>query len=148
MDDQKSARLSLLLKRQARARRVPGTLEAWRNCGVAATVLDDERAEQLIAWVKAHWHQPDRSVEGAEQHLKLLADGLEALLILDFWQWDEAVGVLVPTVSTVRIAHSLRSIYPDGYLAADQLLCRALVVNFDDRAEGAEIAWINAVERN
>jgi hypothetical protein len=144
MDDEKRARLSLLLKRQARASRVPGILEAWRSCGVPATALNHERAEQLIDWVKANWRRPDQRVADSTEYIKQLAASLDVVLFLDFWQWDEAVGVLVPARSALRVSHRLRDIYPDGFLAADQGMSRALVVDFDDHVDGAEIAWITA----
>ena len=144
MDEEKRTRLSLLLKRQARKRRVPGILEAWRSCSVRATALSHERAEHFTDWVKANWRSPDERVADSGQCIRQMAAGLDALLFLDLWHWDEAVGALVPARSALRVTSRLRVIYPSGFVAADQALSRALVVDFDDHVDGAEMAWINA----
>ena len=74
-----------------------------------------------------------------------MAQGLDAVLVADFWRWDEAITVLVPASSLLHLKHRLLEIYPDGFLAVDQLMTKALLVDFDDHAEGAEIATIGSL---
>jgi hypothetical protein len=81
-----------------------------------------------------------------EQHLESVVRDLDAAVVLDFWKWDEAVALIVPTDGLLRVAGRLNTIYPDGFLVADQFMRRALLVNFDDPIDGAEIAEIGDSE--
>ena len=63
---------------------------------------------------------------------------------MNFWDWDEAVAVLAPANGLQAIKGKLRQIYPDGLLIADQRLRSALLVNFDDHADRAEVSVIGS----
>ena len=144
MDDQKRARLATLLHRQTRAGRTPEMLEAWRNLGVRATALSHERSEQVIGWLRANWREPDQLVVDLERHLAPATESLDAIAVLDFWRWDEAVAVLVPASSLLGTARRLQEIYQDGFLAVDQLISTGLLVDFDEHVVGARIALVGS----
>lgn len=122
-------------------------LESWRSRGVPASALTDERSEQVIGWLRANWREPQGPIADVEHHLQLLTEGVDAVVVLDFWRWDDAVAVLVPVSGLLRITHGLREIYPDGFLAADQSLSKGLLVDFDEHVQGAEIAEISDAAR-
>lgn len=52
--------------------------------------------------------------------------------------------MLVPACSLSHLKLGLREIYPEGFLAAEQLTTKALIVNFEGHADGVEIAQATA----
>jgi hypothetical protein len=141
MDNQQRARLSTLLQRQQRKLRTPSVLDAWRKRGIAVSAVNDERCEQVVGWLRTNWTQPTTPSDDLQNELETLARDANALLVVDFWQWDEAVAVLVPAGGLLRTASELRQIYPDGFMVADQGLSAALLVDFDD-VDGSQVATI------
>jgi hypothetical protein len=142
MDDLDRRRLNALLQRQTRLGRTPRFVAAWREHGVPVTAMNDERSEYLISWVREHWRQPDELISDLEPHLQLATEGHDVLLVLDFWSWDTAVALLVPTIGLRRTSPHLRKIYPDGFMVVDQALSRAMLVDFDDAVSSTAIAEI------
>jgi hypothetical protein len=142
MEDEQKARMALLLRRQARSRRTPVLVEAWRNRAVQVSALSSERSEELVQWLRANWRMPDQHVTHVDQHIAQVVGSNDAVLAVDFWQWEEAIPLIVPTGGLLRNVEYLRELYVHGYLIADQLLSRGLLVNFDEEVEGAEVSQI------
>lgn len=141
MDEQQRARLSTLLQRQQRKLRTPIVMDAWRRLGIAVSAVNDERAEQIVGWLRTNWTQPTTPSADLQNELETLTRDADALLVVDFWQWDEAVAVLVPAGGLLRTANELHQIYPDGLMVADQRLSAALLVDFDD-VDGTQVATL------
>lgn len=142
MDQKDQARAWTLKRRQARKVRVPAALKAWTELGIAAVALGHERSEVVVTWLRANWREPDEQAGALRPLLEDLAVGLDAVIVLDFWQWDEAVAVLVPSAGLLRIVDRMREIHPDGFLATDPLLTKGLLVDFDDEVRKMGVARI------
>jgi hypothetical protein len=87
-------------------------------------------------------------VPDIDGHLVELTLGRGPLLVMDIWSWDDAVGVIATVEGLHRLGSKLREIYPDGLLLADPDLSKALLVDFDEGVEGADIAVIQADVRS
>jgi hypothetical protein len=144
MDGPDKARLAKLLHRQKRRRRAPEILRSWERSGVTATLLADDRHQVLVAWLRANWKQPHQRVTQVRGHLRAIVDDHDFVIVVNVWEWDEAVAVLAPAEGLLRIENELRKIYPDGFLVADQRLQSALIVDFDDHAGGAEVSMVGS----
>jgi len=142
MDDQQRARLSTLLQRQQRKLRTPSVLDAWLERGIPVSAVNDEKCEQMIGWLRTNWRQPDTPSIDLKSQLETLTRNADALLVVDFWQWDEAMAVLVPAGGLLRTIDKLREIYPDGFMVADQSVSVAVLVDFDDHVACAQVATI------
>lgn len=146
MDDDEKARLAKLLQRQQRKTRAPAMLRVWGENSVSVTSLPDDRHEELVSWLRANWDPPHEAVADVGDHLRAIIGEEDLVVVMNFWDWDEAVAVLAPAKGLLRIKGRLRQIYADGLLIADQRLRSALLVDFDDHADGAEVSVIG-VER-
>jgi hypothetical protein len=144
MDDHDRARLAKLLQRQQRKARTPAVLRAWEKNGVSVKLLPDDRHEELVSWLRANWDPPHEAVADIGDHLRTIIGEEDLVIVMNFWDWDEAVAVLAPATGLLRIKSKLRQIYPDGLLLADQRLRSALIVGFDDHADGAEVSMIGS----
>src|SRR5579859_4022471 len=139
MDDARRARKALLLQRNNRRLRMPAIRSAWRSFGITTSALDDERCEQLIAWLRAYWRKPRQPETQLQQRIKAFSRGRDTVVVLDFWQWDEAVALIVSSAALGRVAARMSTIYPSGFLVVDQPVTRGLLVDFDDQ-DGTQIA--------
>lgn len=142
MDEDEKKRLAKLLQRQQRKTHAPATLHVWEENGVSVTSLPDDRHEELVSWLRANWDPPHEAVADIGGHLKAIIGEEDLVIVMNFWDWDEAVAVLAPAKGLLRIKGKLRQIYPDGLLIADQRLSSALLVDFDDQADGAAVSVI------
>jgi hypothetical protein len=70
-----------------------------------------------------------------------LAQAGEATVVIG-WDLDNAPALLVPGHAFAQSSASLRTIYPDGFVAADQSVSRALIVDFDDSDSEADEVWL------
>ena len=142
MDGHDETRLAELLQRQKRKSHAPAILRAWADRGATATLLADSQHAELISWLRANWRQPDQSVAEIHGHVSAVVGRQHFVIVANFWEWDEAVAILVSATDVLRIENKLRQIYPDGFLIVDQHLQSALIVDFDDHAGGAEVSMI------
>ncbi len=142
MEDQDKKRLAQLLLRQKRRIRAPALLRAWEENGVGVTLLTDEDHEALVLWLRAHWSKSHQAVTDIGAHLAAICAAENLMIIMNVWDWDKAVAVLVPTEDLLRTQQGLRQIYPDGFLVADQRLRSGLLVDFDDHTASAEVSVI------
>ena len=53
------------------------------------------------------------------------------MVVIMGWDIDHEPALLICGDALVRSGASLQKIYPDGFVAADQPLTRALVIDFD-----------------
>jgi hypothetical protein len=143
MGDSEKARLLELRQRQERKRRTPAVLRAWNGCGVVAAALAQDRQEEVASWLRQRWRAPTEPVANLHDSLASILEGEDLAILMDFWEWGEAVAVLVPSAGLLRTKDRLREIYPEGFLVVNQHLSRALLVDFDDHSRGAEIALIS-----
>ena len=133
------ARKALLLQRNNRRLRTPAIRSAWRSFGIITSAMTDERCERLIAWLRANWRQPHQPETQLQQRVKAFARGRDTAIVLDFWEWDEAVALIVSSAGLGRMAVHMGTIYPSGFLIIDQQLTSGLLVDFDDQ-DGTQIA--------
>jgi hypothetical protein len=142
MDQPRRSRLDTLLLQNRRRRRAPVLIEACERIGVSATAVSDERFDEVLSWVRAVWKQPRQEVDDLEGYITSFIDGMDEVIIMDFWAWDKAI-VLVVSADELAINKSrIQTIYPDGLLFADLALSRALIVHFDSHDHYTNISLV------
>jgi hypothetical protein len=124
------SRLAVLQRRRIRKTRAPEVVAAWALAGVTASVLSDLRHDELVGLLRESVTRTP-AVGSLEGILAELGDAGDMVVIIG-WDIDNEPALLIPSGPLARSGASLRTIYPDGFVAADQPATRVLVVDFEN----------------
>jgi hypothetical protein len=124
------SRLAVLQRRRLRKARAPVVVAAWALAGVTASVLSDLRHEEVVELLRNSGTRT-AAVGSMQSIVAEFGDAGDMMVILG-WEIDNEPGLLIRSDAIARSSASLRTIYPDGFVAADQPATRALIVDFDD----------------
>ena len=128
-------RLTTLLRRNKRKGRVAGALKGWASLGVVGSPLEPRRQEELLKAFRAE-DGVSRSVKAkVGEALRDFAATAEIAIVIGC-RVDEEPALMLPAASVARLHDKLSTLYPDGFLVADQPFSRVLVFDF---GEGQEV---------
>ena len=93
-------------------------------------MLSDVRHDGIVEQLRGS-DTRTRAVGSLQSILAELAGDGDMVLIVG-WGIDNEPALLIRSDALAGAGASLRMLYPDGFLAADQPVTRALIVDFDD----------------
>jgi hypothetical protein len=131
VDDLDKQRLAALLRKNRRRKLIAPVVQAWADHGLSASVLSDERQQELLAqlrrWWTSHRYDPVTDVQAT------IADfvGPAAMVVVIDWDVNEQPALLVPARALHRPEKELRHIYPDGLVVMNEQA--ALVIDFEEQ---------------
>lgn len=124
------SRLSEFQRRRVRAARAPEVAAAWAAAGVTASVLSDVRRDEVIKQLRGGGCRKRQlgSIQSITAGLREAGD----MVVIIAWDIDNEPALLIRSEALAQPDAVLRTIYPDGFIAAAQPLTRALIVDFDE----------------
>jgi hypothetical protein len=116
---------------------------AWAAAGVAASVLSDVRHEDIIKQLQG----VGRSKRQFGSLQNIVAELREAgdMAVIIGWNIDNEPALLIRSQALSQPDSIIRTIYPDGFIAAAQPLTSALIIDFDETDFRAD--WVQLTER-
>ncbi|WP_294275260.1 hypothetical protein [uncultured Sphingomonas sp.] len=123
-------RLAVLQRRRIRKTRAPEVAAAWAHAGVAASVLSDLRHEELIDLIRGSGTRT-LAVGSLQSIVADFGNGSDMLVIIG-WDIENEPALLIRSAALARSGASLRTIYAEGFVVANQPTTRALIVEFED----------------
>jgi hypothetical protein len=103
---------------------------AWAGAGVAASVLSDVRHEEVIKQLRGSGRRK-RQLGSLESIVAGLREAGDMVVIIG-WNVDKEPALLIRSEALAQPDWLLRTIYPDGFIAAAQPLTCALIIDFDE----------------
>lgn len=123
------SRLAVLQRRRIRKARAPAVAAAWALVDVAASVLSDFRHEEVIDLLRGGGTRTP-AIGSLQCIVAELWSGVDMLVIIG-WDIENEPALLIRSDALARSGASLRTIYPEGFVVADQPATRALIVDFE-----------------
>ena len=130
MPSEKS-RVAVLQRRRVRKSRAPDLIARWAAVGVTASALSDLQHEALLDSLRNPNEDRSRTAGSLSSIVADLGNASEMVVVIG-WDVDEEPGLLLQSASLAQSNAFFRATYPDGFVAANQPLTRALIVDFED----------------
>jgi hypothetical protein len=123
-------RLALLQRHRIRKARAPEVVAAWAVEGVTVSVLPDVRHDAVVEQLRGSATRARLvgSLQGIVAELGQTGD----MAVIIGWDIDNEPALLIRSDALARSGASLRTIYPDGFVATNQPVTRALIVDFEE----------------
>jgi len=103
---------------------------AWAGAGVAASALSDVRHEEIVKLLRGSGRR-QRQLGSLESIVAGLREASDMVVIIG-WNVDHEPALLIRSQELSQPDSLLRTIYPDGFIAAAQPLTCALIIDFDE----------------
>lgn len=110
--------------------------------GVSAEVLSDERQEKLVEQLRGSSTRK-RVNSSLQSIVEMLGNAGQPVVIIG-WDIDHEPALLFDCDAVVRASAPLRTIYPEGFVAAGQPVTRAFIIDFDESGFEAEEVRLTA----
>jgi hypothetical protein len=141
MEETDKQRMADLLRKNRRKKLVSEIVQKWASRGVSASLLSDERQQELLTQLRAWAHSEYNPITDLRNTILEFLDGLSVVVIIDF-DVNEEPALLIPAHSLSGSEKDLRAVYPDGFALIREEA--ALTVDFEEEVGRVNVSYAAA----